>query len=369
MKKRIMILAGEESGAVYAERLKELLRDKAEFKGYQDFFKTEDLAVFGVWEVLRRIFFFVRVKRKMEETMRAWRPHCVVTIDYPGLNLKLAAYAKSLGIPAVHIVCPQVWAWHQGRVPSIPAKLTRLLCFFPFEPAIFKDYESASFSARFIGHPMADIFRAEEEAKGTSRPPAGGKTVAVLPGSRVGEVTRHMPRLAKAMEMVAARVPGVRFRIPAANSRARGIIEKCLAGSSLPVEILDGGARDVLRSADCAAVASGTATLEAALAGVPTVLVYAVGPLLAAFLRRAITGVRHVGLANVLAEKTGAEPPMPELLQEAFTPEAVADLLAGWLSDPAKRAAASVKLSAVLATLRSDTDALVRAAREIEEVS
>ena len=159
---KVLLLAGEESGVLYAERLRRALPG-CEFRTYQDLYKTSDLAVMGFWAVIKRLFFFLGVQRTMKRVIREWRPDVVVTIDYPGLNLKLAAYAKARGIPAVHIVCPQVWAWHQGRIPKVAAAVNRLLCFFPFEPALFKEYEGKDFHAAFIGHPMVDIFEEEKE--------------------------------------------------------------------------------------------------------------------------------------------------------------------------------------------------------------
>jgi lipid-A-disaccharide synthase len=161
----------------------------------------------------------------------------------------------------------------------------------------------------------------------------------------------------------------IRILIPAANERAYAEIERQVQANPPPasftLEIVHGKAREVLRQADCAAVASGTATLEAALARCPTVLVYAVSPLLAWFARRVIKGVKHIGLANVIAEKTGTPPPMPELLQEAFTPEAVAARLSAWIVDSAARAQAVAALDATMALLKSDGAALSNAAREI----
>ena len=414
---KALLLAGEESGVLYAERLAEILRDSgAEVRGYGDYgFQTADLAVFGIWEVLRRIFYFLGVARTMKRAIREWRPDVVVTIDYPGMNLKLAAYAKGQGIPAVHIVCPQVWAWHRGRVPKVAAALTELLCFFPFEPEIFK---GTDLNAKFIGHPLVGMVKAEgvksvgtDPAKEMGTDPAKVGTdpestpvlkrkeriVALLPGSRMGEIQRILPRLLKAVTLIAEgqtlkkaggqtlketegqtlHVRGQTLKeaggqtlkvvIPAANERAEREIGRILASFEglPPVEVRRGQARALLRSADCAAVASGTATLEAALVRCPTVLVYAVSPLLAWILRRAITGVRHAGLANIIAEKCGFEPPMPELLQEDFTSEAVAKQLTAWLSDPTARAEASARLDSAMAYLQADGDPIRIAAREI----
>ncbi len=404
---KILLLAGEESGVLYAERLKKSLRAFAstraiEFRGYDtEGFKTGDLAVMGFGPVIKKIFYFLGVAKTMKGVIRAWRPDVVVTIDYPGLNLKLAAYAKSLGIPAVHIVCPQVWAWHQNRIPKVAAALTKLLCFFPFEPALF---EGTGLDARFIGHPMVDVFAEEQSAanamavppvvapspralpadgvqtNGSSvvaaspRPlPGDEQLLALLPGSRLGEIRRNLPRLLQALKLLSlSSGQTLRVVIPAANARAEQEIKRQCASlsSRIPVTIQRGRARELLRQATCAAVASGTATLEAALARCPTVLVYAVSPLLAWFARRVIKGVRYIGLANIIWEKSGGtgEPPMPELLQESFTPEAVAAQIGPLLTDPVAHAAAVSRLDASMALLHSDGDALGLAAREILDV-
>lgn len=363
---KVLLLAGEESGVLYARQLRDALARMAEgavFRGYDtEGFKTGDLAVMGFWPVIRRLFYFLGVARALRRVIRDWKPDVVVTVDYPGLNLKLAAYAKARGIPAVHLVCPQVWAWHRGRIPKVAAALTKLLCFFPFEPALFA---GTGLDARFIGHPLVDAFN------GAGKVEEGGKILALLPGSRAGEIRRNLPRLVAALPLL--ETDGVRVVVPAANEQADREIRRVLAAAphgACAVEVRRGGARDLLRRATCAAVASGTATLEAALARCPTVLVYAVSPLLAWFARRVITQIHYIGLANVVWEKSGGTgaPPMPELLQEAFTPAAVAAQLAPLLADAAARAAAVRRLDGARALLRSDGDALGRAAREILNV-
>ena len=367
---KILLLAGEESGVLYAERLAGLLRSqRAEIRGYGEYgFRTADLAVMGFWPVLRKLFYFLGVARTMKRAIREWRPDVVVTVDYPGLNLKLAAYAKGLGIPSVHMVCPQVWAWHQGRIPKVANALTKLLCFFPFEPKLF---EGTGLDAKFIGHPLVKVVEREAAEANAGKINGGrsGKTLALLPGSRIGEIQRILPRLLEALKIIADREKDIELRvcIPAANDAAECEIRAIMKDFEglPPVEIQKGKARDLLRVADCAAVASGTATLEAALARCPTVLVYAVGPVLAWFARRVIKGVRHVGLANVVAEKCGFEPPMPELLQEDFTPEAVATQLDSWLSDSDTRSEAAKRLDDAMGYLQSNGDPLAVAADEI----
>ena len=371
MKSKILLLAGEESGVLYAKRLAERLRAAgADVRGYGDYgFRTADLAVMGFWPVLRKLFYFLGVARTMKRAIRDWRPDVVATVDYPGLNLKLAAFAKGLGIPSVHMVCPQVWAWHQGRIPKIAASLTKLLCFFPFEPGLF---DGTGLDAKFIGHPLVGVVGSEGDARRARGGAADGeKTLALLPGSRLGEIQRILPRLLDAVKIIFGRhrSSALRLRvcIPAANAAAEGEIRRIMETFEglPPIEIRKGGARDLLRAADCAAVASGTATLEAALVRCPTVLVYAVGPVLAWFARRVVKGVKHVGLANIVAEKCSFDPPMPELLQEEFTPEAVAGRLESWLTDNRAREEAAARLDGAMRYLQAQGDPFAIAAAEI----
>ena len=364
---KLLLLAGEESGVIYARRIcEEVLRmhPDAEIRGYSDYgFEIGDLAVFGIWEVLKRIGYFLRVKCTMERAIDEWKPDVICTIDYPGMNLKLAAYAKSKGVRAVHVVCPQVWAWKQGRIPKIEASLDHLCCFLPFEPAIFKPG-----FAEFVGHPLVDEMQPEERVTATA---SDVRILAMLPGSRMGEIERHMPVLAEVAAELLRDIPDLKIVIPAANERAFAKISSILAGFKAlglkadTLNVRKGGARALLRAADAAVVASGTATFEAAMVNCPFVLVYKVGPLLAAFLRRAITGVKHVGLINVIAEKAGAPCPMPELLQENFTVRNVLAQIRPWLTDATANAKARKSLSETMKLLQSDGDAIKKIARSL----
>ena len=367
---KILLLAGEESGVLYADRIRaEVLKrlPDAEVRGYGDYgFKVADLAVMGIGQVLKRIFYFLRVKKTMEKAIAEWRPDVVCTVDYPGMNLKLAAYAKSWGLRTVHVVCPQVWAWKRGRIPKIEAALDKLCCFFPFEPGLFRPG-----FAEFVGHPLVDEMEEERTGKDPAEARRGGeeRVLAILPGSRIGEIDKHMPVLLGALESLdqtlRLRVSAGDFKvvIPAANDKAYRAIQSHvarLASSTCSVEIRRGGAREVLRRADAAVVASGTATLEAALAGCPTVLVYRVGWLFAFLARRFIKGVKHIGLANIIAEKAGAECPMPELLQENLTAAGVLQRVTPWLTDASANAAARQKLADTMKLLKSDGGAIAR---------
>ena len=359
---KVLLLAGEESGVLYANQIRaEILRrwPEAEIRGYGDYgFKVDDLAVMGIGQVLKKIFYFLGVKKTMERAIGEWRPDVVCTVDYPGMNLKLAAYAKARGVRAVHVVCPQVWAWKQGRIPKIEAALDRLCCFFPFEPGLFRPG-----FATFVGHPLVDEMARESGREGR-KTGDGRRVLAILPGSRMGEIEKHMPVLLEVVETLQREIPDLKVVIPAANDRAYAKISSLIPHPS-SLCVTRGGARAALRDADAAVVASGTATLEAALAGCPTVLVYKVGWLFAFLARRFIKGIRHIGLANIIAEKAGKQCPMPELLQEDFTAEKVLAVLRPLLENEEANAVARALLNETMKLLRSDGGAIARVADRV----
>ena len=357
---KLLLLAGEESGMIYREqiaaRVREL-RPDVEIRGYGDYgFKTGDLAVMGIIQVLKRLFYFLRVKRTMEGAIDEWKPDVVCTVDYPGLNLKLDAYAKARGIRTIHVVCPQVWAWHQSRIPKIERSVDLICCFLPFEPKIFRPG-----LAVFVGHPLALEMNEEVGMSSVARRPPCEKLLAVLPGSRIGEIRHHMPNLLKVIARLRCEMPDLRVVVPAANEKAKKAIEAYVANAA---EVRLGGARALLRDADAAVVASGTATLEAALAGCPTVLVYHVDLLFEVICRFMLKGVKHIGLINIVCEKTGETVPcpMPELIQQDFTVSNVLKHLRPWLADAAANADARARLAAACGLLRPDGDPISKIA-------
>ena len=364
---KLLLLAGEESGMIYRAQIERKVREMrpdAEIRGYGDYgFKTGDLAVMGIIQVLKRLFYFLRVKRTMERAIDEWRPDVVCTVDYPGMNLKLDAYAKSRGIRTVHVVCPQVWAWHQSRIPKIERMVDMICCFLPFEPKIFRPG-----LAVFVGHPLAHEMK--KEGRGRREETVGGKLLAVLPGSRLGEIRHHMPKLLEAVGVLRGEMPGLRIAIPAANEKAMKAIAAEIGRSRLPADAVSlrlGGAREMLREADAAVVASGTATLEAALAGCPTVLVYHVDLLFEVICRFTLKGVKHIGLINIVCEKTGETVPypMPELIQQDFTVGNVLKHLRPWLTDDAANASARAALAAAADLLRHDGDPIAEIANRL----
>lgn len=350
---KILLLAAEESALIYASEIKRRLAGN-EILGFQDFgFKTSDLAVMGFGPVLRKLGFFIRVKRTLCRAIDEWRPDVVVTIDYPGMNLAIARYAKKRGVRTIHVVCPQIWAWRSGRAKKIEESIDRLCCFLPFEPQLFRPG-----FAVFVGHPLAENFPARIERDVS--------LVAFLPGSRIGEIRRNLPILLE----VAGHLRNTRIVIPAANKEAYDAINVYMAGCGKTYNSLElqlGGARELLLKANLAVVASGTATLEAALARCPTILVYRVNPLLAIFARRVIKGVKHIGLANIIWEKTGhsGPAPMPELLQENFTADNVVDLILRWHDNDEERDKTVQALDKAVKLLDGDGKSFDRIVAEI----
>jgi lipid-A-disaccharide synthase len=372
---RILICAGEVSGDMHAAALMRALRarlgrpvafrgfggDAMRAEGAELLYHTDRTAIIGITPVLTNLPFLLGMMRRMKQEILAWQPDLVLTVDYPGMNLRLAAFARGRGFKAVHYICPQVWAWHRGRIPKLARTLDLLLCIFPFEPALFKD---TPLTALFTGHPLVDRAAETRAAPPAPLPWQGAHRIALLPGSRASEITRILPRLLAAAARLEQRLGGdCSFIIPAPTPKMRALAEAVAARAPARprrLAFVDGQARHVLLQAHAAAVASGTATLEACLMRCPTVLVYTASRVTYWAARLLVKGVKHLGLANIIAEKEV----MPELLQDAFTPERLADQLHRYLTDPAERAQTLAALDATTARLGAG-DASARAAEAI----
>jgi lipid-A-disaccharide synthase len=312
---------------------------------------AEELAVMGLTEVLRHLPRLLKLRRGLITRFTAARPDVFVGIDAPEFNLGLAARLKAQGIRTVQYVSPQVWAWRQGRVRGIGEACDRILCLLPFEPPF---YERHGIAARFVGHPLADQFPMEPD-RGAARAglglPAGETVVAVLPGSRMGEVSRLAAPFAGAAAWLSARRPGLRFVAPMVNAAVRARFEAAWAQAApgVPVQIVDGRSRDVLAAADVVLVASGTATLETLLSKRPMVVAYRLGAVTAFLLQRlGLVKVQHFSQPNLLA---GREV-VPEFFQDAATPEALGAAVLDWLESPERVVPLQATFADVHAQLR-----------------
>lgn len=345
---RIGLVAGEASGDVLGAGLIREFRKRvpdARFSGVagplmaaegcEVWAESETLAVMGLVEPLKVLPQLMRLRRELLERWSAQRPHAFVGIDAPEFNLGLARRLRHRGIRTVQYVSPQLWAWRQGRVRTIGRAVDKVLCLLPFE----KDfYDRFGVAADVVGHPLADnLPRDLERASVRQHLDIGARrVVAVLPGSRSGEVERLGPVFAATAQRIAERSPDISFVAPMANPAARSGFERCLRAEGVSDHFLltDGGATEAIVAADVVLLASGTASLQTALLKRPMVSAYRVASLtyhLAQLLR--LLKVPHFTMPNLLTE----EPLVPEFLQDAATPDALAAALLDLLDDTDRR--------------------------------
>lgn len=317
---------------------------------------AESLAVMGLFEVLSHLPRLLALRRRIRERILAERPDLFVGIDAPEFNLNLAPALHEAGIPTVQYVSPQVWAWRQGRVRKMSRFLDLVLCLLPFEKRF---YDEHGLAAEFVGHPLADqvpLVPDRAAARVALGLPAHGEVVAVLPGSRRGEVTRLAADFAGAIARLAERRPGIAFVAPMASAQAREVFAMALAAHApaVRVQLTDGGAQQALVAADVALVASGTATLETLLCKRPMVVAYRLGALTALLLRSfGLMKAPHFAQPNLLAGRRV----VPELFQEQVTPERLVAELEQWLTAPAAREALAATFADIHRELRRDASA------------
>ena len=368
---KIFICAGEVSGEMHGALLMKALKsatdipilfrgfggDNMRAEGAEILYHTDQTAAIGITPVIMKFPFFYRMAKHLKREIIDWKPDLVLTIDYTGMNLRLAKFAHAHGFKTSHYVCPQVWAWHRGRIPKIAAYLDQLLCFFPFEPELFKD---TPLHPEFIGHPLVDeVARTFSEPR-PSLPWKGKHHIAVLPGSRISEIIYLLPRMLESAVLLESKLDGdCSFVIPTPTRKMREYGEQVAATvPRLPKNLtfVDGLARHVLLQAHTAIVASGTATLEACMMKCPTVLVYASNAFTAWAARRLLTGIKYLGLANIVADREV----MPELLQDDFVPERAAHLLHRYITDEKLRSS-TIQTYAETTRLLGEGNAVARA--------
>ncbi len=297
-------------------------------------FPMEALSVMGISEVAGRLRDLLRIRRDLIAYFRKTRPDVVIGIDAPDFTLALERALRRDGIRTVHYVSPTVWAWRRYRVRTVAASADRLLTLFPFEPA----YYAGRADAVFVGHPLADAIEAQpspDKARAELRLDEGEMVIALLPGSRVTELRAHAELFVKAAQRLALRYPGCRFVAPFVNRETLAIFDKALTelkAFDLPITRLHGHARLAMAAADVVLLASGTASLEAALIGRPMVVVYRLSPVTYG-LARLLSRAPYVSLPNLLLGR-GV---VPELLQDAATADGLVRAAEGLLESPERR--------------------------------
>jgi len=343
----LALVAGEVSGDMLAARLLAGLRPAlpdARFhgiggprmmeQGFVSDLPMETLTVRGIFEIIPRYREIKGIQNRLRERLLAERPAAFIGADYPGFNLGLEEQLRAGGIPTVHFIGPQIWAWRGGRIKKIQRAVSHMLVIFPFEEQIYKD---AGVPVTYIGHPLAETIPMAPDVA-AARAALGlapdARVVTVMPGSRMGELKYLAEPFVRAAAILARRDPGLRFVVPMAGAKQRAYFGEIVAQADLggiDLQLVD-DSHTAIAAADAVLVASGTATLEVALFKKPMVIAYKV-------MRASWELMRHmgyqpwIGLPNILAR----EFLVPELLQHAMTPEAMADAVWRQLNDTALR--------------------------------
>lgn len=329
-------------------------------RGFQAWWPHEKLAVSGYVEVLRRYREIVGIRSQLRDRLLRDPPQVFIGVDAPDFNLGLEESLKARGIKTVHFVCPSIWAWRAGRVEKIRRSADHVLCLFPFEPGLLA---RNGIAATYVGHPLASVIPMEPD-KAAARRSLGlredQEVLAILPGSRAAEVQQLAPRFFTAAALLRKARPLLKLVVPALPARHAAIEQAArAAGIGYGLQIVAGQSHTVLAACDLALVASGTATLEAALFKRPMVIAYAVN-----WLSYRLMKPRHlqpwVGLPNILC----GEFVVPELLQQDANPESLATALLEWLEAPARMAAVQQKFTALHALLQRETATLATDAIE-----
>ena len=346
---RIAMVAGEASSDLLASHLIRALKrhlpdaeffgiggPKMQAEGFQAWWPAEKLSVHGYVDALKNYRELSGIRRSLLNRLLADRPAAFIGVDAPDFSLWLERRLKDKGIPAIHFVSPSIWAWRKGRLKGIARSVSHMLCLFPFEPAL---YRTAGVPVSYVGHPLADVFPLKPDQAGAREMlqiTGDGPVFAFLPGSRQSELRNLADTYIATAAILHERHPDARFLVPLATRETRMLFEDALrrhAHVDLPIRILFGHANDAMIAADVVLVASGTATLEAALLKRPMVITYKIGKWSFRLMKR-MAYLPWVGLPNVLANREV----VPEVLQDAATPQALADALDGWLTDKARAA-------------------------------
>ena len=363
---RIAMVAGETSGDLLASHLIRALRQhlpdaeffgiggpKMQAEGFDVRWPCELLAVHGYVDAIKRYRELSGIRRELLAQIRRERPTAFIGVDAPDFNLWLEGKTRDAGIPAIHFVSPSIWAWRGGRIKRIARSVSHMLCLFPFEPEL---YERAGVPVSYVGHPLADEFPLEPDranARERLGIPSERRVVAMLPGSRQSEVRNLADIFIGTAKTLHERDPERLFLVPLATGETRQLFEEALHrndASELPIRMLFGPAVEAMTAADVVLVASGTASLEAALLKRPMVITYRIGKWQYRLMKR-MAYLPWVGLPNILCGETV----VPELLQDEADPEHLAAAIDDWFADDARRAAVEARFTALHHTLRQDT--------------
>lgn len=324
---KILISAGEVSGDIHASAVTAAIKkidpntevfgmggDNLRNAGGEVLFDIKDHGVMGFVEVIKKLPDLFKLRDDFEKVMDERKPDCLITVDYPGFNMKLAKLAHDKGIPVVSYIAPSAWAWHKSRARNVAKIVDRVACIFPFEYDVYKE---AGAKVEFVGHPLVDIVKLSmpiDEAKAFAGKREGCPLILLMPGSRLMEIQKMLPTLLEGAKLIKKQLPEVDFVMPRAGSIPVEMLEEKIKASGLDVKITEGNNYDLFSVADLALATSGTVTLEAALCGLGSVIVYRTNPL-TYLIAKMVVNIPHIGLPNIVAAKSV----LPELIQNEFT--------------------------------------------------
>jgi lipid-A-disaccharide synthase len=342
--KKILIIAGEPSGDLHASNLVRDLRslnpalrffgmggNLSKDAGVEIIFDISKLALVGLAEVLKNIFTVGKVYKGILRKIDLERPDLAILVDYPGFNLRLAKELKRRSIPVAYYISPQVWAWGRDRIGIIKRCVDKIIVFFKFEEELYKTY---GVNVEFVGHPLLDTVKPTRSKDETLRTYALAKdrlTVALLPGSRKLEIENLLSVMAGTAKVIKEKMPETQFIIAKYPDLPVSLYKKALLDSGLDVKIADGDTHNVLSISDFAIVASGTATLETAIIGIPLVIIYKAN-LLTYLLYKFVATIPFIGIVNIIAGRQVA----PEFLQNDATALNISEEVTGILADKKK---------------------------------
>jgi lipid-A-disaccharide synthase len=368
--KIVMIVAGEASGDMHgASLVREMQKidpslnfygiggSKLKEAGVTLLANASEMAVVGLTEVISKLGKFMKIMNSLKKSLDDKKPDLVILIDYAGFNLRVAQAAHKRGIKVFYYVSPQVWASREGRIARIKKFVNKMAVILPFE---VDTYARKGFQVDYVGHPLLDLVKTNyslSEARNKFGLLEKKITIGLLPGSRTSEVLKLLPEMLKASEIVSQKIPEVQFVLPLADTLDRKIVTDIIAGFPIKVNVISGHTYDVISCADLAIVASGTATLETALLGVPMIIIYKLSPL-SYFIGRLIINVKNIGIVNIIAGKTI----VPELIQSEANGEHIAGEALAILKDTQRKQKIIKELAEIRAKL-GKPGAAIRAAQ------
>lgn len=332
---RILISAGEASGDLHAGAVTRAIKqldpeaevfgmggDRLREAGGEVLFDIKDHSLMGFVEVLKKLPDVWKLRNAFIDLMEERKPDVLLTIDYPGFNMRLAKLAKERGIKVVYFIAPQVWAWRPGRAAGVAKATDKIACIFPFEYDLYKSYGA---DIEFVGHPLVDTVKPSlprKEAEELAGKRTGHPLILLMPGSRMMEIQRLLPVMLDAVKILKQKRPELEFAMPRAATIPKEKLAAPVKAAGLDVTLTEGHTYDIMSVADLAIATSGTVTLEAALCGLGCPILYKSSPV-SFWIAKRVVEIPHIGLPNIVAGRLIE----PELLQDECKPEKIAAMV------------------------------------------